>query len=790
MTDRKDYLALSFLTLLVLCFGGEMVWGDKVPFFRDLGLYFYPIRFSVAESFKAGELPLWDRHMAMGYPLLADFQSGAFYPPSLVYLLLPFFAAIRATFIIHYLVASTGAYLLFRRWRYPVLLAVVAGVLFTLGGTMVSLINLLNHFQAAVWLPWVVYFTDKLLRVRSWQNFLLLTGILTVQFLAGSPEVYIMTQGLVLVYGTCATEGAAFVGKFFLTLAGANLVVAGISTAQILPTLELFRESRASAPMTLSEATSWSLRPVHLLNFFFVDKEIDAAAYTSPKLFFSNKTPFMISYYLGAIAPIGTLLWAYYARLKEKILIVALITLSLALAMGIYTPLYPFLFAHMPFFNIFRFPEKFAFLTYALVLFATLRGLRAFVEAEDWKRALVPPLLLGLVGLLAYSDLRWDPAPVSRFIETSIENPIGPAWTLKRTALVFFQFETALALFFGLLVILLLKKSGKLRPSLFTGLLLIVVFIDLYAAHRPYQFLFSADVYKNPKVLDRPDAEPNRLFYYPGSGNLHPSYFSLPKELPLTAFHSLVFHNLLPNSGVLFGFDYMQEIDALGRWPYLEFLWVARKLEPRQIYTLLGSLNVRYITAFKELPASSGVTLARQDPQTNSWFYRINRVAPRVYIVPNAIEEKNPSEVLLRLASDDFDPSTQVVLSQAPQLPSKNPLHASAKITSYENMRVDINATLSAPGILVLADSYYPGWRVYIDGKEGEILRANLFFRGVKLLAGAHRVEFRYEPESFRIGVWISLATVAALVLVTAMLSLGKRRRQRRVTYPVPGDTA
>ena len=90
MTDRKDYLALSLMALLVLCFGGEMVWGDKVPFFRDLGTYFYPMRFSVAESFKAGELPLWDRHVAMGYPLLADFQSGVFYPPAVLYLILPF----------------------------------------------------------------------------------------------------------------------------------------------------------------------------------------------------------------------------------------------------------------------------------------------------------------------------------------------------------------------------------------------------------------------------------------------------------------------------------------------------------------------------------------------------------------------------------------------------------------------------------------------------------------------------------------------------------------------------
>src|SRR5262249_47445600 len=278
--------------------------------------------------------------------------------------------------------------------------------------------------QAAVWLPWVVYLAHKVLHGPSWKNFLLLAAILTVQFLAGSPEVYIMTQGLVLFYAVGVAERVGSAGKFILTLAVPNLIVAGLSMAQILPTLELFSESRARAPLTLDEATSWSLRPVHLLNFFFIDKEIDPAIYTSPKLFFSSKTPFMISYYMGAIAPIGALFWAYYASLKEKILVVALVVLSLALAMGIYTPLYPFLFPHGPLFKIFRFPEKFAFLTYALVLFAALRGLRAFFESEDWKHALFLPSLVGLLGLLAYAYLRWDPVPLTRFIEAAIENPV------------------------------------------------------------------------------------------------------------------------------------------------------------------------------------------------------------------------------------------------------------------------------------------------------------------------------------------------------------------------------
>jgi hypothetical protein len=225
----------------------------------------------------------------------------------------------------------------------------------------------------------------------------------------------------------------------------------------------------------------------------------------------------------------------------------------------------------------------------------------------------------------------------------------------------------------------------------------------------------------------------------------------------------------------------MQEIDALGRWPYLEFLWVAGKLEPHQLYRLLGSLNVQYVNAFNAVP-SAGIKLIRHSPEYSSWLYKIDSVVPRTYIVSEAIVEKEPQNVLLRLASPAFDPLSQVILSEPQPFASKITLRASAEITRYENMLVDVNAVLDAPGILVLADSYYPGWRVYVDGREEKIYRANLFFRGVKLDAGEHRVEFRYEPWSFRLGLMISLAVFGALLIVSGVLFYKRKKSALAVT--------
>src|SRR6185436_6197402 len=163
--------------------------------------YTFPIKFSLTQSLQAGELPLGERHMAAGFPLLAAFQQGAFYPPSLVFYALPFFDAIRFTFFFHYLIAASGAYFLCRSWKQPVYISIVVATLFTIGGTTVSLSNLLNHFQTAVWLPWLIFVWERTLISRTWRSFLLFSLLSLCALLAGSPEMYLLCLALMLLDG-------------------------------------------------------------------------------------------------------------------------------------------------------------------------------------------------------------------------------------------------------------------------------------------------------------------------------------------------------------------------------------------------------------------------------------------------------------------------------------------------------------------------------------------------------------------------------------------------------------
>lgn len=764
----SDLIAFLFLVAMVLWFSHEMVWNKKVPFFRDLGPYFYPMRFNLAMSFQSGELPLWNRHVAMGFPLAANFQSGAFYPPHLLFLLFSFFDAIRFLFLFHYFVAATGSYFLCRQWQYPPYLALIGSILFTFGGMIVSLSNLMDHFQSAVWLPWVLFFWERSVRSRSWRNFLLLIFLLANQFLAGSPEIYGMSLGLLLLDGLRikAEEKSITYPKLILLFLAANGLVAGLAMVQILPTVELFLRSSRSETIPYAHATHLSLSPLNLVNLFFLDKEVNLEALLGLRLFFSREIPLIVVLYLGAIVLPGISLWLFLSSLKEKTVLLGLVTVSVILAMGGYTPFYAFLFKHLTFLGLIRFPEKFLFISSALILYMALTGLSRFLRSDhspqiaSWV-VLASPLVFFFP---IYLWLRIHMDTLIQFIARVKQTSPLDVSTLMISSGVLTHLERQMALTLGIFLLLFLWKAGRLRSGLLQILLVGLTFLDLYSAHRPYQFLLDPQlVYQKPRVLDTPDKEPYRLFYNYNLSYLHANYYTF-NHRPFAETVYSVFNNLLPNTGVFHAFDYMQELDALGRKPYSLFIDAGQNLAPEKLYRLLGILNVKYLNSLQPLPPGD-IKLLHYFPEYPSWLYRVDRVVPRTYIASKVIVEADPSKSLGRLTSVEFDPLKEVILEQPLPIPAKNGFQARARIINYSNSQVTIRASLDGAGILVLADSFYPGWRAYVDGKEREILRANFFFRGVPLLAGEHLVEFRYRPLSFKIGLVVSLITLFGMII-------------------------
>jgi hypothetical protein len=90
----------------------------------------------------------------------------------------------------------------------------------------------------------------------------------------------------------------------------------------------------------------------------------------------------------------------------------------------------------------------------------------------------------------------------------------------------------------------------------------------------------------------------------------------------------------------------------------------------------------------------------------------------------------------------------------------------SVVVLKVDPERVELAAELSAPGVIVLAETYYPGWELTIDGQPAPVLRVNRMMRGAAVDAGSHHLVYTYRPVSFRLGMIVSLAALAVIALL------------------------
>jgi hypothetical protein len=167
-------------------------------------------------------------------------------------------------------------------------------------------------------------------------------------------------------------------------------------------------------------------------------------------------------------------------------------------------------------------------------------------------------------------------------------------------------------------------------------------------------------------------------------------------------------------------------------------------------------------------------------------IYRNNWAYPRAFVVYRGELAADTQDAAARLKRTDFTPNRQAVLEGlSPQdcpselLGSDAPPPSAAEVVSRTANTMRIKATCPRPGILVVSESYSPGWEARVDGVETPIYPADVAFRGILLGPGEHEIELRYRPLSFVIGV--IAAGVAMLVLV---FTLFKNRTNRALPGP------
>ncbi|HYP48496.1 MAG TPA: YfhO family protein, partial [Thermoleophilaceae bacterium] len=209
--------------------------------------------------------------------------------------------------------------------------------------------------------------------------------------------------------------------------------------------------------------------------------------------------------------------------------------------------------------------------------------------------------------------------------------------------------------------------------------------------------------------------------------------------------------------------------------------------ESLRTLSLLSVSDVMQDPAGKRLNLP-GLSVAYDGPDAR--VYRNANALPRVFLVDRQRTVQGKAAARAAVTSPTFD-ARRVAVTERPVAglardgggggASASASPGSARLASYGRERAVVSTSARRRSLLVLTDAHYPGWKARVDGRSAKIERVNYMLRGVSLPAGSHRVEFTYEPSSWRVGWIVSLLSLIALV-VLVVIGLRRRGGERAVS--------
>jgi len=154
---------------------------------------------------------------------------------------------------------------------------------------------------------------------------------------------------------------------------------------------------------------------------------------------------------------------------------------------------------------------------------------------------------------------------------------------------------------------------------------------------------------------------------------------------------------------------------------------------------------------------------------------------PRAWLSRN-YELINDEKVLAEKLKETFDLKKTIYLENNPKIIFESQAIGQDEQVIWNNRKsnsYELEVQLKNPALLFVSDSYYPGWKAFVDSQETMIYRADLAFRAIIVPQGKHKVEFVYDPLSFKVGLFTSLATFLIIIifLLTKRYTLNAIRR-------------
>jgi hypothetical protein len=697
----------------------------------------------------SGEFPFWDPFVAGGAPAFNNPSNEFLFPPQIALCLAGATSAQKNAYILFlFWTAGFTTYCLLRLHNVAPIASAAGGLAFLFSGALQQIAPSIFLGQPTAIMPLVMLVMRLFLDQPSWRRTALLAATFAFCALASFPPILVASFGFTVIYFLCAVflEGceerkvkllrgfvastlslglvAVYYIPVFLTISQTQYVTSWYRTAGA-ETLPL------SAIVDLLGPTLTPGAPIYTINI--IERGIPGHLF-----------------YVGVAALLMLCLAFGKASGTTKTLLFACsICAGLVLLKIFGVPPVQWI-AHLPVFQSLHYAIYFG------ILVAFALSLLVGIGIDRLLRRDLGPLSLGaslvLVTVLVYWV--WEVAHASG----SLRRYSAWRWIADYRLVVLFA---SLAGLFSLLAVLFRRRSSWLSTSFCALVVLVIVCEGIVNATYPRQRRW--DVFAHP-----------------------PKYVRILQKLPRLS-RLFVGSALNANLGSAFG---IHELDSLYSFSpqrmyelYQRYAISAAAISMREATTLppdpvLDRAGISHVLARQQLPVIFRDAVLRSYPTAYEDDYvrlfRRDKAPPRYSFTTDYVVTDRSSA----LTAISTAPSGQVILESPPPFPSapNGPADPVPEVLSARLNSVDLRVRAPRPGLLYLADAYYPGWKAIVNGHPAEVMVANYGFRAIRVPAGDIRVSLRYLPVGFIPGAVVSILSLG-LVIALALRRTGQGRK-------------
>jgi len=656
-------------------------------------------------------IPLWSPSILSGYPFAANPLSGLWYPPGWLALLFPLPLGFNMLVAAHLIFGGIGMYVWLRKEGMNHPAALLGGLAFEFMPKLFAHYGAghLTLLYAVPWTPWLLWSTQNGKRSSVQISKEQLGGQIKFSPSVILALIFLADPRWAVYAGFLWILYRLFAEKAWPLTRNTFLLVKSLA-------LQIVFAVMLAAPLVLPLLEYMRFSTRNNLN------ASDVLGYSLPPvrllgLFFPDFTGLHEwRFYPGWVILILALL-AFFGNKRRSLVFFwgGIAIATLVLSMGSNIPFFSSL-ASLPGFDLLRVPARALFMTgLSLVVLASA----AFDQLlEDWASLSLNSIRRLLVALTGFVWI----LTVGVWL-LSGKLPLNFAWGALAAG--------AAALWLGLLI------NGHLSPQIWGIGLILLCLVDLVGVD-----VQSFDARPSTNVLSEGQEVARYLEGQPGPFRTYSPSYSLPQQT--AAQYGLEMADGVDPLQLSAYADYMSEASGIPSAGYSVTLppfeagdpGVANK-EDKPEPGRLGLLNVRFVLAEYDLDVP-GLILRRQMGETR--IYENEMARPRAWVEPSG---------------------------------------ASRSVTAYHAAQIDswspnrIQLTASGPGMLMLSEISYPGWKVWVDGREMQPAAPYGLLRGVELGSGNHTILFVYQPMSIFAGLGASLLAIVLLVGIRAKRGRG-----------------